>query len=302
MNLSNNSKQSENDVPVIKIVGVGDGALKHIHRMAHVMDKNAVEFIISNVKQHQEIPKSTRLQHEVIRFPEEKVLIREKLSGSDLVFIVANLGGPDTAAAPEIARIAKETAALTIGVVTIPLVSEATREKAESELEQITKCVNTTIVVDKNGLLNSGDQAVYEAESLTLADEMIGQTVRCFSFLSSKEKMINVDFRDIKILMENGGKGLIGYGAASGENRAIESAKKAIGSPFLKKQKFSEVRAILVSVVGDNSLKMSEVNESAAFIQENAHEEATIIWGVSIDPNLEDQFQTTAIAADFRND
>ncbi len=313
-------KQTQNDNPVIKVVGVGGGGGNAINRMVSVMDTEAVEFIAANTDL-QDLRNSAatyKLQlgggctrglgagakPEVGReaAQENVELIRESVSGADMVFITAGMGGgTGTGGAPVVAQIAKELEALTVGVVTLPFKFEGKqrRRNAENGIEELKKHVDTLIVIPNDNLLELVDKRTSMTEAFFLADDVLRQAIQGISDLITEEGIINLDFADVRTVMENGGKAVMGAGVASGENRAVIAAKKAIHSPLLSDCKVTGAQGILVNMVGDNSLTMHEVNEAAGFIQDQAHEDATIIWGASINPEREDEIQITVIATGF---
>ncbi|MBF0287957.1 MAG: cell division protein FtsZ [SAR324 cluster bacterium] len=313
-------KQTQNDNPVIKVVGVGGGGGNAINRMISVMDTQAVEFIAANTDL-QDLRNSAatyKLQlgggctrglgagakPEVGReaAQENLDLIKESVSGADMVFITAGMGGgTGTGGAPVVAQIAKEIEALTVGVVTLPFKFEGKqrRRNAEIGIEELKKHVDTLIVIPNDNLLELVDKQTSMTEAFFLADDVLRQAIQGISDLITQEGIINLDFADVRTVMEDGGKAVMGAGVASGEKRAINAAKKAIHSPLLSDCKVEGAQGILVNMVGDGSLSMHEVNEAAVFIQEQAHEDATIIWGASIKPERKDEIQITVIATGF---
>ncbi len=313
-------KQTESDNPVIKVVGVGGGGGNAINRMVKVMDTSAVEFIAANtdLQDLRDSAAAYKLQlginctrglgagakPEVGREAalENVDLIREFVSGADMVFVTAGMGGgTGTGGAPIVAQIAREMQALTVGVVTIPFQFEGKQRKrnASKGIEEFKAHVDTLIVIPNDNLLSLVNPKTSMMEAFSLADDVLRQAIQGISDLITNEGIINLDFADVRTIMQNGGKAVMGTGVAAGEKRAINAAEKAIHSPLLSDCKITGARGILVNMVGSTSMSMHEVNDAATFIQEQAHEDATIIWGASIDPNLEDRLQITVIATGF---
>jgi cell division protein FtsZ len=233
---------------------------------------------------------------------EDRDRIREILSGADMVFITAGLGGgTGTGGAPVLASIAKEAGALTVAVVTKPFLFEGKRRQhqAEEGLKELRKSVDTLITIPNQRLLNLAGKDMSLLEAFRKADEVLLQAVQGISDLITVEGLINLDFADVRTVMSEMGMALMGTGAASGEKRAIEAAQRAISSPLLEDITITGARGILISVTGGPDLGIYEVNEACMLIQDEAHEEANIIFGAVIDEKMREEVRITVIATGF---
>ncbi len=228
--------------------------------------------------------------------------IVEKLEGSDMVFVTAGMGGgTGTGGAPIVAKIARELGALTIGVVTRPFIFEGKRraKHAEGGLQDLKENVDTLIVIPNQKLLSiSGDKTPL-LETFKKADEVLLQAVKGISDLINIRGLINLDFADIRTVMQAKGLALMGTGTAKGENRAVEAATAAISSPLLENIKIDGATGIIINVTGGPDLSLYEVNEASTLITEAAHEDAEIIFGAVIDENMKDEVRVTVIATGF---
>ena len=228
--------------------------------------------------------------------------IVEKLEGSDMVFVTAGMGGgTGTGGAPIVAKIARELGALTIGVVTRPFIFEGKRraKHAEGGLQELKDNVDTLIVIPNQKLLSiSGDKTPL-LETFKKADEVLLQAVKGISDLINIRGLINLDFADIRTVMQAKGLALMGTGTAKGENRAVEAATAAISSPLLENIKIDGATGIIINVTGGPDLSLYEVNEASTLITEAAHEDAEIIFGAVIDENMKDEVRVTVIATGF---
>jgi cell division protein FtsZ len=228
--------------------------------------------------------------------------IVEQLKGSDMVFVTAGMGGgTGTGGAPVVAKIARELGALTIGVVTKPFVFEGKKrtKHAEGGLSELKENVDALIVIPNQKLLAiSGDKTPL-LDTFKKADEVLLQAVKGISDLINIRGLINLDFADIRTVMQNKGLALMGTGSAKGENRAIEAATQAISSPLLENVKIDGATGIIINVTGGSDLSLYEVNEASMLITEAASEDAEVIFGAVIDPNLVDEVRVTVIATGF---
>ncbi|MBI2395444.1 MAG: cell division protein FtsZ [Deltaproteobacteria bacterium] len=227
--------------------------------------------------------------------------IKELVSGADMVFITAGMGGgTGTGAAPIVAQIAREEGALTVGVVTKPFLFEGRQrsKRAEQGLHFLTEQVDTLITIPNQKLFDLGDDLTF-IEAFKRADEVLYQAVRGISDLITQIGIVNVDFADVKTVMSNMGRALMGTGCAKGQGRARSAAEMAINSPLLDNISVDGATGILLNIVGGPDMKMKEIEEAAALIQEQAHEEANIIFGASIDPSLGELVKVTVIATGF---
>ena len=219
-----------------------------------------------------------------------------------MIFITAGMGGgTGTGAAPVIAQIAKDCNALTVGVVTKPFLFEGKPRSriAEEGIEELRKVVDSLIIVPNQRLLNIAGRTLPFLESFQLADDVLKQAVQGISDIIVKPGHINVDFADVKKVMERMGKCIMGTGVASGEGRAGEAAQKAISSPLLEDGSIEGAKGVLINITGGANVTLHEITEAASIINECVHEEALIILGAVIDERLEDEMMVTVIATGF---
>ena len=229
-------------------------------------------------------------------------IIVEQLKGADMVFVTAGMGGgTGTGGAPVVAKIARELGALTIGVVTKPFVFEGKKRSkhAESGLSELKENVDALIVIPNQKLLSIAGDKTPLLETFKKADEVLLQAVKGISDLINIRGLINLDFADIRTVMANKGLALMGTGRAKGENRAVEAATQAISSPLLENVKIDGATGIIINVTGGSDLSLYEVNEASMLITEAASEDAEVIFGAVIDPNLIDEVCVTVIATGF---
>jgi cell division protein FtsZ len=225
----------------------------------------------------------------------------EVIDGSDMVFITAGMGGgTGTGGAPVIARIARETGALTIGVVTKPFTFEGTRRRqtAEEGIEHLKENVDTLIVIPNDRLLEIVDKRASIQQAFRMADDVLRQGIQGISELITVPGLINLDFADVRSIMAEGGAALMAIGRGEGENKAAEAAEMAIASSLLDVT-IDGARGILFNVTGGPDLTLFDVNESAEIIRRTAHPEANIIFGAVINEEMTDQIQITVIATGF---
>jgi len=230
--------------------------------------------------------------------------VKELVSGADMVFITAGMGGgTGTGAAPVIAQIAREEGALTVGVVTKPFLFEGRQRarRAELGLAQLAEQVDTLITIPNQKLLMLGEEDLSFVEAFRKADEVLFQAVKGISDLITLNGIVNVDFADVKTVMNNMGRALMGTGIAKGQNRARVAAEMAVSSPLLDDISVDGATGVLINVVGGPDLKMREIQEAASLVQEQAHEDANIIFGASIDESLGDSVKVTVIATGFES-
>lgn len=227
--------------------------------------------------------------------------IKDALSGSDMVFLAAGMGGgTGTGAVPVIARIAKELGALTIAVVTKPFSFEGARRmvNAESGIEELKDKVDTLIVIPNQRILDVVDKKVTLMDAFRIADSVLSQGVQGISDLITRPGLINVDFADVKSIMSNAGSSLMGIGEGFGENRAQSAARMAIASPLLEIS-MQGARGVLLNIMGGHDLTMTEVNEIGKIVGEAADPDANIIFGTTVDPEFKDRIKVTIIATGF---
>ncbi len=228
--------------------------------------------------------------------------IREHITGADMVFITAGMGGgTGTGGAPVVGRLAREAGALTVGVVTKPFQFEGKKRmrQAEAGIEELQKAVDTLIVIPNQRLLAIAGRTTSMLETFRKADDILLQAVRGISDLVTVHGLINLDFADVRTIMAEMGMAIMGSGGASGENRAVEAAQKAISSPLLEDISIKGARGVLINITGSADLSLHEVNDAATLIQEEAHEDANIIFGAVIDEDMGDEIRITVIATGF---
>jgi len=228
--------------------------------------------------------------------------IKELLSGADMVFVTAGMGGgTGTGAAPIIAQIAREEGALTVGVVTKPFLFEGRQRarRAELGLQMLSEHVDTLITIPNQKLVLLGDDDLTFVDACRKADEVLYQAVKGISDLITQSGIVNVDFADVKTVMSNMGRALMGTGIAKGQNRARTAAETAVTSPLLDDISVEGATGVLINIVGGPDLKMKEIQEAASLVQEQAHEDANIIFGASIDDTLGENVKVTVIATGF---
>ena len=228
--------------------------------------------------------------------------IREVLAGADMVFVTAGMGGgTGTGGAPVVARVARELGALTVGVVTKPFHFEGKKRgrQAEEGMRELKANVDTLIAIPNQRLLAVAGRNMSILETFKKADDVLLQAVRGISDLITVHGLINLDFNDVRTIMSEMGMALMGAAVASGEDRAVEAAQKAISSPLLEDVSIQGARGVLINITGGPDLTIHEVNEAATLIQEEADDEANIIFGAVIDESLHDQIRITVIATGF---
>jgi cell division protein FtsZ len=235
---------------------------------------------------------------------ESRKQIRDALEGADMVFVTAGMGGgTGTGAAPEIAHIARELGALTIGVVTRPFTFEGRKraQNAAAGIEEMKKAVNTLIIIPNERLLQIVDKKTPMIEAFREADNVLRQGVQGISDLIAVPGLINLDFADVKTIMSNKGTALMGIGVASGENRAADAAKKAISSPLLETS-INGAKGVLMNITGGMNLSLYEVQEAADIVAAATDDQLNMIFGSVINENLTNEIMVTVIATGFDHD
>ena len=290
----------------IKVIGVGGGGGNAVNTMID-SGLTGVHFIAANTDaqalQHSRAPMKLQLGSKETRglgcgadpdkgrnsATEVRDRIFELLDDADMVFVTAGLGGgTGTGAAPIVAEIARELGALTVGVVTKPFLFEGrTRMKhAERGLDELHRVVDTVITIPNQRLLALAGKGTSVCDSFRLADEVLFNAVRGISDLITIHGLINLDFADVRTIMNEMGVALMGTGTASGEERAVEAARAAISSPLLEDLSIEGAHGVLINITGGEDLSLFEVNEASTLIQEAAHEDANIIFGAVIDEQM----------------
>ena len=221
------------------------------------------------------------------------------LDGADMVFVTTGLGGgTGTGAAPVIASLASELGALTVAVVTKPFKFEGRRrqQQAERGLAELRDCVDTMITIPNERLLATTDRSTTLPEAFATADDVLRQAIQGISDLILKPGLINLDFADVKAIMSGAGLAVMGTGVGHGESKSVDAATQAISSPLLEDATVEGSRGVIINITGGNDLSLTEVHEATSIIQESAHEDANIIFGVVIDHDVDDEVKVTVIA------
>ena len=300
----------------IKVIGIGGGGGNAINNMINA-SLLGVDFIAANTDaQALEVSKAhTKLQlgvnitkglgaganPEIGRSAalEDADQIRQALDGTDMVFVTAGLGGgTGTGGAPVVAQIAKELGALTVAVVTKPFNFEGRQrmKTADQGIKELKETVDTIITIPNNRLLSLAAKKATFLEMLKKADDVLLYAVKGISDLITIPGLINLDFADVKTIMGEMGMALMGTGMASGEDRATEAAQKAISSPLLEDVSISGAKGVLMNISSGLDLTIDEVQEASSLIQQEAHEDANIIWGTVLDQSAGDELRVTVIA------
>ncbi|MGO1629064.1 MULTISPECIES: cell division protein FtsZ [unclassified Microbacterium] len=310
--------QNQNYLAVIKVVGVGGGGVNAVNRMIE-LGLRGVEFIAVNTDAQALLMSDADVKLDVGReltrglgagadpevgrraAEDHQEEIEQALAGADMVFVTAGEGGgTGTGAAPVVARIAKSIGALTIGVVTKPFSFEGRRRQQQAELGVATlkEEVDTLIVVPNDRLLEISDRGISMVEAFATADQVLLAGVQGITDLITTPGLINLDFADVKSVMQGAGSALMGIGSARGADRAIKAAELAVESPLLEAS-IEGAHGVLLSVQGGSNLGIFEINDAAQLVKEAAHPEANIIFGTVIDDTLGDEVRVTVIAAGF---
>ncbi len=303
----------------IKVVGVGGGGGNALRTMIDA-GLQGVEFIAANtdLQALRGSPAAHKIQlganltkglgaganPEVGRNAalEDRDRIAETLSGSDMVFITAGMGGgTGTGAAPVIAEVAREVGALTVGVVTKPFMFEGRRRQRQADqgISELHGVVDTLITIPNNKLLQLAGETTSMVDAFGRVDDVLLNAVRGISDLINVAGLINVDFADVQTIMSNQGMALMGAGIARGANRAIEAANAAIRSPLLDEVSISGAMGILINITGGPDLTLHEVNGASTAIADEAHEDANIIFGSVVDDTVSEEVRITVIATGF---
>ena len=236
---------------------------------------------------------------------EDKDRIAELVVGADMVFVTAGMGGgTGTGAAPVIAQVARECGALAVAVVTRPFFFEGKRRRRQAEegLDALTQNVDTLITIPNQRLVAMASERTSMKEAFRMADEVLLQAVQGVSDLINFQGMVNVDFADVRTVMKDKGVALMGVGSASGEHKTVEAAQRAISSPLLDDVSIVGATSVMINITGNGNLTMYEIHEASSLIQEEAHEDAEVIWGWVIDESMEDEARVTVIATGFEQE
>jgi cell division protein FtsZ len=303
----------------IKVIGIGGGGGNAVNTMIDC-ELHGIDFIVANTDAQalrmSKAPVKIQLGGQLTKglgagadpnvgrdaADENREQLAEVLKGADMIFIAAGLGGgTGTGAAPVIADVAKEIGALTVGVVTKPFTREGKLRlaKAESGVRELKKHVDSLVIIPNDRLLGLAGKSMSILDAFKPSDDVLRQAVQGISDLITTSGLINVDFADVKAIMSERGMAMMGIGLASGENRAVEAATKAISSPLLEDIDISGAKGVLVNITGSSSMTMDEFDAASKVIHEKVHEDANIIVGLVIDESLGEMVKITAIATGF---
>lgn len=304
---------------IIKVIGVGGGGGNAVNTMVD-SGMNSVEFAVANTD-----AQALRSSRAPLRIPlggqltkglgagadpnvghcaaqEDRERLVEAVQGADMVFIAAGMGGgTGTGAAPVIAEVARESGALTVGIVTKPFSREGKKRmgNAEAGIKALKEQVDSLIIIPNDRLISISPRSLGIMDAFKPSDDVLRQAVQGISDLITTSGFINVDFADVKSIMSERGMAMMGIGVASGESRATEAAIKAISSPLLEDIDVSGARGVLVNLTGSSTMTMDDFDAVSKTIHEKVHEDANIIIGVVIDEALGDSIKVTAIVTGF---
>ncbi len=303
---------------LIKVIGVGGGGNNAVNRMV-TSGLKGVEFVAMNTDvqalYRSEAPVKVQLGERLTRglgaggnpavgrdaAEESREAISRVVKGADMIFVTAGMGGgTGTGAAPIIAELAKESGALTVGIVTKPFTFEGKHRarQAEEGVAALREKVDTLIVIPNDRLLQIVERRTTMMEAFRIADDVLRQGVQSISDLVAIPGLINLDFADVRAVMADTGSALMGVGVGQGETRAADAARAAISSPLLETS-IDGAKGLLLNMTGGEDLTLFEVNEAAAIVTEAADDEANVIFGAAIDPSLKEEVRVTVIATGF---
>jgi cell division protein FtsZ len=305
----------------IKVIGVGGGGCNAVNRMIRAKVEG-VEFITANTDLQalklSQAPVKLQLGAKLTKGlgaganPEvgrkaaledtEKII--EALEGADMIFITSGLGGgTGSGAAPVVASLASELGALSVAVVTKPFAFEGRRRmlQAEQALQELIGAVDTVIVIPNERLMETVERGTSFFDAFRIADDILRQAVQGISDIITVPGIINRDFADVKAIMSGQGYAVMGTAVATGTNRAVDAANRAIASPLLEDNSIQGAQGILINISGSSSLTLHEVHEASSVIQKAAHENANIIFGAVQDDAMKDTIKITVIAAGFKD-
>jgi cell division protein FtsZ len=304
----------------IKVIGVGGGGCNAVNRMIRAKVEG-VEFIAANTDLQalklSQAPVKLQLGAKLTKglgaganpevgrkaALEDTDKIIEALEGADMIFITSGLGGgTGSGAAPVVASLASELGALTVAVVTKPFAFEGKRRllQAEQALQDLVGVVDTVIVIPNERLMETVERGTSFFDAFRIADDILRQAVQGISDIITVPGIINRDFADVKTIMHGQGYAVMGTAVATGQNRAVDAANRAISSPLLEDNSIQGAQGILINISGSSSLTLHEVHEASSVIQKAAHENANIIFGAVQDDNMKDALKITVIAAGFK--
>ncbi len=311
--------ENKNVAAKVKAIGIGGGGCNAINTMIS-SQLTAVQFIAANTDAQalavSKAPIKLQLGAKITKglgaganpeigrkaALEDIDMIRDSLRGADMVFITAGLGGgTGTGGAPIVAEVAKEMGALTVAIITKPFLFEGKKrmKQAEEGVINLRMTADTLITIPNQRLLSISGKSMSLLEAFKKADEVLLHAAKGISDLIAFHGLINLDFADVRTIMSEMGMALMGTGIASGDNRAVEAAQKAISSPLLEDISIEGAKGLLINVTGNSSVTLNEVNEASVLIQKEAHEDANIIFGAVIDEKMEEEIRVTVIATGF---
>ena len=304
----------------IKVVGVGGGGGNAVNHMVR-SGLHGVEFIAMNTDA-QDLKRSLAPRRfqlgaqlttglgagadpEVGREAalEDRDRVAELLAGADMVFVTAGMGGgTGTGAAPVVCEVAREIGALTVAVITRPFAFEGRRRRRQAEegMEAMMQNVDTLITIPNQRLLAMSTERTLMTEAFGMADDVLFQAVKGISDLINDQGVINVDFADVRTIMANKGRALMGVGKGAGQHRAVDAAQRAISSPLLDDLSISGATSVLLNFTGGPSLSLYEVNEAAQMVSEETAEDENVIFGLVIDETMGDEVRVTVVATGFQ--
>lgn len=307
---------------VIKVIGVGGGGTNAVNRMISAQVEG-VEFIVANTDlqalKMSDAPIKLQIGAKLTNglgagadpkigkqaALEDTEKIIDALEGADMVFVTAGLGGgTGTGSAPVIADLAAQLGALTVAIVTKPFLFEGKKRalQADQGSNDLKGCVDTLISIPNERLVKTVEKGTSLSDAFRVADDILRQGVQGISDIIQVPGVINVDFADVKAVMQGMGMALMGTGTAKGEDRAIQAASRAITSPLLEDASVEGALGVLINITGSEGLLLHEVSEAASIIHESADEDANIIFGAVIDDSMNDEIKITVIATGFEKD
>jgi len=303
----------------IKVIGVGGGGSNAVNRMVQT-GLDGVEFIVANTDlqalQANAAPVKLQIGGKLTKglgagadpnvgrqaALEDTDKLIEALDGADMVFVTGGMGGGTaTGAAPVIASLASELGALTIAVVTRPFTFEGKKRASQATrgLDELKECVDSMIVIPNERLLMTITRQTSLTAAFATADDVLRQAIQGISDLILVPGLINLDFADVKTIMAGMGLAIMGTGVGEGENRAVDAANYAVSSPLLEDASVKGARGVIINVTGGSDLSLIEVSEASSIIHEAAHEDANIIFGAVVDPQMQGKVKITVIATGF---
>lgn len=302
--------------PRISVIGVGGGGGNAVNNMI-AQNLEGVDFIVANtdaqalansaasrriqlgLETTQGLGAGARPEIGRLAAEEAKAEIEKELEGANMVFITAGMGGgTGSGAAPVVAKLAKDKGILTVGVVTKPFQFEGKKrfETAEAAVEEFTKAVDSIIIIPNQNLFRIADKKTTLADAFIMADNVLYAGVRSITDLMMMPGLINLDFADIKSIMEDKGKAIMGTGEADGEDRAVKAAEQALSNPLLDDCSMRGAKGVLINITGGSDITLFEIDEAASRIKEEVDEDANIIFGSSFDESLAGKIRVSIVA------